>query len=148
MKPEENLPAPASLLDDHDGLRWRLWCVTMAAIIVGGLLWGGVLVVNYPRTYPAADDQRATIPPVTVRPGGRVVRSREDVAARELSSATIAAPGTVWVNTKSGVYHFPGYHWYGRTLRGKYVNEEDAIAEGDRAAKNERRPPQSETVKQ
>ena len=59
----------------------------------------------------------------------------------------MAEPGTVWVNTQSQVYHFPGYRWYGHTLHGKYVNE-DAIAEGDRAAKNERRPFMFDSAKQ
>ena len=42
----------------------------------------------------------------------------------------------VWVNTKSHIYHRPLSHWYGRTQNGKYLPEPDALAEGDRAAKN------------
>jgi DNA invertase Pin-like site-specific DNA recombinase len=46
----------------------------------------------------------------------------------------------VWVNTGSGVYHFPGTHNYGHTKQGVYMCEADAKAVGDRAAKNEKHP--------
>jgi hypothetical protein len=42
----------------------------------------------------------------------------------------------VWVNTNTGVYHYPGTRWYGNTVAGRYISEEDAIGEGDRPAKN------------
>jgi len=41
---------------------------------------------------------------------------------------------TVWVNTASGVYHCPGTRWYGKTKRGKYMGECEALAEGYRPA--------------
>jgi hypothetical protein len=46
----------------------------------------------------------------------------------------------VWLNTKSGVYHFAGTHNYGTTKQGTYMCEADAKAAGDRAAENERHP--------
>jgi hypothetical protein len=46
----------------------------------------------------------------------------------------------VWVNTKSGVYHFAGNDNYGTTKQGTYMCEADAKAAGDRAAKNEKNP--------
>jgi hypothetical protein len=42
--------------------------------------------------------------------------------------------GQVWVNTKTHVYHTPGSRWYGKTKEGKYMTEQQAIQEGDRAA--------------
>ncbi len=42
----------------------------------------------------------------------------------------------VWLNTASGVYHFAGERWYGRTKHGAYVCEKQADAAGDRATKN------------
>jgi hypothetical protein len=42
----------------------------------------------------------------------------------------------VWVNTKTGVYHFRGQRWYGNTIAGAYECRAEADAEGDRATRN------------
>ena len=42
--------------------------------------------------------------------------------------------GLVWVNTESHVYHKEGSRFYGKTKKGKYVSEADAIKEGDKAS--------------
>jgi len=42
--------------------------------------------------------------------------------------------GLVWVNTESHVYHREGSRFYGTTKKGKYVTEQEAINEGDKAA--------------
>jgi hypothetical protein len=42
----------------------------------------------------------------------------------------------VWVNTATGVYHYAGTRWYGKTKQGKYMREKDAKAAGFRPAKN------------
>lgn len=42
----------------------------------------------------------------------------------------------VWVNTRSGVYHFKGERWYGATKEGCYECRKEADAEGDRATRN------------
>ena len=62
-------------------------------------------------------------------------------AAAPATAATIAATpaaggghGLVWVNTETHVYHKEGSRFYGKTKKGKYVSEADAIKEGDRAA--------------
>ena len=67
------------------------------------------------------------------------------VAANQYASATQAegrCPGAtiVWVNTKSGVYHFAGTKNYGTTKAGAYMCENDATAAGDRASKQEKHP--------
>jgi hypothetical protein len=46
--------------------------------------------------------------------------------------------GQVWVNTESHVYHKEGSKWYGKTKKGKYMSEADAVKEGDKPAKNEK----------
>lgn len=50
--------------------------------------------------------------------------------------AATSSPNTdepmVWVNTRTGVYHFPGTRWYGTTTYGKYLTVSQAQAEGDR----------------
>ena len=42
----------------------------------------------------------------------------------------------VWLNIPSGIYHYKGERWYGRTKHGAYACEKDAIAAGDRASEN------------
>ena len=41
---------------------------------------------------------------------------------------------TVWVNTKSGVYHCPNTRWYGNTKNGQYMTQKEAQSKGYRAA--------------
>jgi hypothetical protein len=53
------------------------------------------------------------------------------------SSAPARSSDTVvWVNTKTGVYHFKGERWYGATKEGAYECRKEADAEGDRATRN------------
>ncbi len=42
--------------------------------------------------------------------------------------------GQVWVNTDSHVYHKEGSRFYGKTKQGRYMSEDEAIKEGNRAA--------------
>jgi hypothetical protein len=42
----------------------------------------------------------------------------------------------VWVNTASGFYHKPNSRHYGKTKRGKYMQESDAVRAGYRPARN------------
>ncbi len=67
------------------------------------------------------------------------------VAANQYASAAQAegrCPGAtvVWVNSKSGVYHFAGTKNFGTTKAGAYMCENDATAAGDRASKQEKHP--------
>lgn len=41
----------------------------------------------------------------------------------------------VWVNTDSKIYHKEGSRFYGRTKKGQYMTEADAIKAGYKAAK-------------
>jgi hypothetical protein len=52
--------------------------------------------------------------------------------------AAMACPGDkpVWVNTRSGVYHYKGERYFGSTKQGKFICEKDALREGDRATRN------------
>ena len=36
----------------------------------------------------------------------------------------------VWVNTETHVYHKEGSRFYGKTKKGKYMSEQDAMKEG------------------
>lgn len=51
-----------------------------------------------------------------------------------------AGRGMVWVNLDSGVYHYEGTRYYGKTKNGKYMSEADAVKAGYHAAKNEKKP--------
>jgi hypothetical protein len=42
----------------------------------------------------------------------------------------------VWLNIPSGIYHYKGERWYGRTKHGGYACEKEAIKAGDRASEN------------
>jgi len=63
-------------------------------------------------------------------------------ARKEAPSASQGnpGPGMVWVNLDSGVYHYEGSRYYGKTKNGKYISEADAVKAGYRPAKNEKKP--------
>lgn len=42
----------------------------------------------------------------------------------------------VWVNTRSGIYHYQGERYFGSTQQGKFICEKDALREGDRPTRN------------
>jgi hypothetical protein len=42
----------------------------------------------------------------------------------------------VWLNLPTGIYHFKGQRWYGRTKSGAFVCEKEADQAGDRATRN------------
>lgn len=52
------------------------------------------------------------------------------------AQAHCPADTVVWLNTRSGVYHFQGERWYGNTEEGAYVCEKEADNAGDRPTKN------------
>ena len=59
-------------------------------------------------------------------------------AATRVAQATPApggGHGLVWVNTESHIYHKESSRFYGKTKKGKYVTEQEAIKEGDKASK-------------
>ena len=64
-------------------------------------------------------------------------------AARSQSPQHTPPPGMicpgdklVWVNTRSGIYHFQGERYFGSTKSGKCICERDADKEGDRPTHN------------
>jgi hypothetical protein len=42
----------------------------------------------------------------------------------------------VWVNTATGIYHYPGARWYGKTKQREFMSEAEARAKGYRPALN------------
>ena len=49
---------------------------------------------------------------------------------------SVEASVQVWVDTHSGIYHYPGRRWYGRTKQGQYMSEGAAQGAGYRASRN------------
>jgi len=54
---------------------------------------------------------------------------------QSMASAPNAAEGEVWVNTRSGVYWKQGSQYFGKTKRGEFMTESDAVAGGYRPAR-------------
>jgi len=81
-----------------------------------------------------------TVSASTPQPRSAPAPSRTE-SAKPIPSPTATAPaqgggnGQVWVNLDSKIYHHQGDRFYGKTKNGKYMNEQDAIRAGYRAAK-------------
>jgi hypothetical protein len=69
-----------------------------------------------------AIEAQASLPPLF---------STEDAAQAHCPRDTV-----VWLNIPSGIYHYKGERWYGRTKHGAYACEREAVAAGDRATEN------------
>lgn len=74
-----------------------------------------------------ASQAQSQPPPTSVSTG----RSTEQVSRTE---APGGGHGQVWVNTEAGVFHREGSPFYGTTLKGKYMTEQDAIQAGYKPA--------------
>ncbi len=77
----------------------------------------------------------ATPAPATGKPAGANQYASEGAAKSHCRGGTV-----VWANLNSKIYHFTGSHAYGQTKQGAYMCEKDAMAQGMRAAKNEKHP--------
>ena len=66
---------------------------------------------------------------------GTLVAAKRHHAPRQ-AQAPATSSVQVWVNTKTGVYHFPGERWYGNTKEGQYMSEDAAKKAGYRATEN------------
>ena len=77
---------------------------------------------------PPRDDSASTDEPASSDQAAPDTQAAPDAAA--------AGASQVWVNTNSGVYHFPGTRYFGRTKEGTYMSQQEADAHGYRAAQN------------
>lgn len=90
---------------------------------------------------PAASTKALTpaSQPTPAAPSQPVPSSPAKATSSAVSQGT-PGPGMVWVNLSSGVYHYSGSQFYGKTKSGKYMSESDAVKAGYHPAKNEKKP--------
>ena len=91
-----------------------------------------------------AATKNATAPAPASQPPSRTPSETAAASPAKTSapSASQGNPGSgiVWVNLESGVYHYEGSQYYGKTKSGKYMSEADAVKAGYHPAKNEKKP--------
>ena len=83
-----------------------------------------------PPAAPATTPENKPAPPTT---------GAGSAAAATNQTPQPSPSGTVWVNTVSGIYHKPGSRYYGKTRKGQYMTEADALRAGYRPAENEKK---------
>jgi hypothetical protein len=94
--------------------------------LVAALFAFGGLLPSY-----AAASTAATAQPAIVAQSLPPLFSTESAAQAHCPKDVV-----VWLNIPSGIYHYQGERWYGRTKHGAYACEKEAIAAGDRASEN------------
>jgi hypothetical protein len=93
-----------------------------------------------PQTNAGSPDKPSSAKPGSTASTADAATTPDSNTRASSTSATTQKPpekgaGMVWVNTESGVYHKPGTRWYGKTKKGMYMLETDAIKAGYKAAK-------------
>ncbi|MDQ2870539.1 MAG: helix-hairpin-helix domain-containing protein [Acidobacteriota bacterium] len=87
------------------------------------------------RASSAASPSSRTASGASAAPAGRAVPN-----APSASYQPPPSPGMVWVNLETKVFHREGDRWYGRTKRGQYMSEADAVKGGYRLSKEKDEP--------
>ncbi len=78
---------------------------------------------------PTAAPTPAAAPPTTAA-AAPAPAPKAPSASTPTTAQTPPQPGMVWVNLETKVFHREGDRWYGKTKRGKFMTEADAVAAG------------------
>jgi hypothetical protein len=73
-----------------------------------------------PAPAPAAPAAKPRVPPTP---------------ASQITAQTPPSPGLVWANPETKIFHRAGDPWYGKTKKGQWLTEADALKAGYREAK-------------
>jgi DNA uptake protein ComE-like DNA-binding protein len=96
-----------------------------------------------PASAPASASSNAPAPASRASDAPAAPAARERGAPSSASNAEYQAPpapGMVWVNLDSKIFHREGDQWYGRTKHGKYMSEADALKAGYRLSREKGEP--------
>lgn len=66
----------------------------------------------------------------------KVAKTDKKADKDEVEAKVAPKKGMVWVNTESKIFHVEGDRWYGKTKKGEFMTEEDAIKAGARKSKD------------
>jgi len=83
---------------------------------------------------PAASEK----PAERANPAGRSTKTTKTSIPAEttpIEGRTPPKQGMVWANPDSKIYHLEGDRWYGKTKKGEWMTEEDALKAGYRRSK-------------
>lgn len=87
---------------------------------------------------PAASPTPSSHAPLS--PKASKTSDRRPAPSASTPTAPGGGPGMVWVNTETKVFHRQGDKWYGKTKKGKYMTEADALKAGYHESKEKTRP--------
>ncbi len=114
---------------------------------VGDLGRAGVSAATISKISPLVTVRGSTSASSSSAPAaGSAAATRSSAGNRAAPAASSApyqappSPGMVWVNLETKVFHREGDKWYGRTKRGRYMSEGDAVKGGYRLSKEKDEP--------